>query len=130
MSLTYEERNPPISSLVGKTIAAIERNADSVKFALESGEVYELSHQQDCCESVGIEDVTGNLEDLVGAPLLMADESSSNDWPVGTPKPEYEPESFTWTFYKFATIKGYVDIRFLGESNGYYGESAELCRIK
>jgi hypothetical protein len=73
---------------------------------------------------VGVEDITGDLDALVGAPLVVAEESTSGENPEGITK-EYQ-ESFTWTFYKFATIKGYVDIRWYGESNGYYSESVDL----
>lgn len=38
-------------------------------------------------------------------------------------------ESGTWTFYKFATAKGYVTVRWLGESNGYYGEDVSFCDV-
>lgn len=85
---------------------------------------YVFSHHQDCCESVYIESIVGDIEDLVNTPILIAEESAGD-----TPADhvfEYEPESYTWTFYKFATFKGYVDIRWLGTSNGYYSESVNV----
>ena len=76
-------------------------------------------HSQDCCENVRLEDITGDLTDLVGYPLLQAElvtECSTNgEW----------GESVTWSFYKFATVKGSVTVRWLGESNGYYSETVD-----
>ena len=65
---------------------------------------------------------------LIGEEILLAEEATSNENPKGI-KPEYQ-ESFTWTFYKLATRKGYVDIRWYGESNGYYSEAVYCYHIK
>ncbi len=94
---------------------------EAIEFTAHDGSVYVLTHIQDCCESVSIESIDGDLSDLVGTPLLMAEETykeGDSDW-----------GSSTWSFYKFATVNGYVTIRFFGESNGYYGESADLIKV-
>lgn len=110
-----------IGELVGLTMVRVERQGDEIYFHADSGRRFVMMHQQDCCESVGIESITGNLEDLVGSPILVAEESTNHESPKGE-----APDSFTWTFYKFATVKGWVDIRWYGESNGYYSESVDI----
>ena len=58
----------------------------------------------------------------------MAEEVISDENPPEVTK-EYQESSYTWTFYKFATIKGSVTIRWYGESNGYYSESVDFERM-
>jgi hypothetical protein len=128
-------RDADIDELLGQTLSAIEvdRVLDEVKFTLTDGRIYKLWHYQDCCESVFIEDVCGDVDDLVGSPLTMAEEATNIDEdPEGVtvdPDEAKYRESFTWTFYKFATVKGYVTIRWYGTSNGYYSESVELVEL-
>lgn len=115
--------NPKISDMLGVVFTKVENNGYELRFECDDG-VFVFEHDQSCCESVNIESVVGDLQDLVGEPLLLAEESSGE-----TPADHnfaYEPESYTWTFYKFATRKGYVDVRWLGTSNGYYSESVAL----
>lgn len=114
------------SSLVGKTLTHVINEGDKIVFIVSPTETYKLEHWQDCCEYVSVESIVGDLSDLIGAPLLKAEEVSGE-----TPadyKFEFEPASYTWTFYKLATIKGYVDIRWLGTSNGDYSEAVNFCR--
>ncbi len=85
--------------------------------------MFRFYHKQDCCENVTIESIVGDLQDLVGSPILLAEEVVSEN--EGEALNKYD-DSFTWTFYKFATIKGYVDVRWYGASNGYYSESVNL----
>lgn len=120
-----------INVLVGKTLAEIKKTDDEIRFIAMDGSEYLMYHSQDCCESVSIEDVNGNLDDLIGTPILKAEEVSNYE-PTSQEDIEKtkEAESCTWTFYKLATIKGYVDIRWFGSSNGYYSERVDFEEIK
>ena len=114
--------------LVGVTIARVigEVGDEQIEFEAEDGRIWIMSHSQDCCESVLVEDICGDLSDLVGSPIVSAEESTSeNVNPEGVKPPEYQ-DNFTWTFYRIATAKGLVVIRWYGESNGYYSESVDF----
>jgi len=116
---------PEIDVMIGKTIKEItgaEADEDTIIFVGEDGTQYVFDHEQDCCESVLVEEVIGDIADLIGTQLLQAEEVSSDNEPA----PEWPYDSYTWTFYKFATIKGSVTIRWLGASNGYYSESVRF----
>lgn len=120
-----------ISEFVGKVFTSITVNdsKDEIDFVTEAGEQYKMHHEQDCCESVSIEDIVGDLNDLLNNPILLAEEATSDVYPPDKVAPEYY-ESFTWTFYKLATIKGYVDLRWYGSSNGYYSESVQISKLE
>ena len=113
-----------LARMVGKTFVQVEGSAGDgeMLFRTADGETFLFSHYQDCCESVRIEDICGDIQDLVGEPILMAEEVSGE---IPAQDEEYI-ESQTWTFYKFATRRGYVDVRWLGESNGYYSERVDM----
>jgi hypothetical protein len=125
--------------LKGKTIREIKNTGDELVFLTEDGEEYKQHHYQSCCEDVRIEDICGDLGDLIGSPILLAEEVISSDAHPediarkieGEAKDDwrYSPESFTWSFYKLATIKGSVTIRWYGTSNGYYGERVSLVKV-
>lgn len=113
-----------ISQLVGHKVVDVFHN-DEIFQILTETHLFTLYHRGDCCESVYLEDVVGEPEDLIGHEILMAEESTNDENPLS----EYD-ESFTWTFYKFATIKGYVDLRWYGSSNGYYSENVDILVTK
>lgn len=115
-----------MEEIIGKIVFDIKETYDRIDFYCTDGYIYTMCHFQDCCESVSIDDINGDLNDLIGSPILMADESSSCNTNLDGSPLEDSYDSCTWTFYKFATIKGYVNIRWFGSSNGYYSESVSF----
>ena len=110
-------------TLLGKTFTKIENDGNDVlKFICDNGEVYQMYHSQECCETVTLDDICGDLDFLVGTPILLAREAFDS----GESRDLY---SYTYTFYHLATMKGYVTLRWCGSSNGYYSESVDLYRI-
>jgi len=108
----------------------VDKVNNEIIFTRDDGKQFRMYHSQDCCESVTIDDIIGDINDLIGYPLHMADEETSNlAEPTRDDEDDYSVESCTWTFYKFATIKGYVTIRWYAQSNGYYSESVYISEI-
>ena len=130
--MSYYNKLCEVDVLKGKTLSSVSADGnEEIVFTTVDGDVYRMFHSQDCCESVYIESIVGELQDLVGEPILVA-EANENLFDIlkNAGKEEESDESYTWTFYKFATRKGYVDIRWYGSSNGYYSESVDFVKVK
>jgi hypothetical protein len=149
----YYDKTVNFNILLGKTLKFVTVSSEELLFETIEGEKFKMYHSQNCCESVTVEDVTGDVNDLLSSPILLAEEVSNNEPPDKVrdtreaaynkqkeeqgedfysygPSPEngFTEESETWTFYKLATIKGSVTIRWYGTSNGYYSESVDFER--
>ena len=116
-----------IKELQGRTFDGVVRgtddwNGDEIVFSNTHGS-YSMHHNQDCCECVSIEEVHGDLNDLVGTPILTAEVRSKDDvYQLGD-------GIGAWTFYEFRTIKGSVTIRWYGTSNGYYSVGVSISPV-
>jgi len=82
---------------------------------------YLLTHIDECCESVTLEDVVGDWDDIINTPVLLAEERTNG--------PE-NGDTEQWTFYTIRTIKGSIDMRWYGESNGYYSMGVDFFETK
>lgn len=117
------------AKIIGKTIISIKQEKliyycnEILTFTFSDGTIWTMYHDQDCCETVEIESIVGELDWLLNTPLLMAEEV------INIPEIKGNDDSQTWTFYKFATIRGYVTIRWLGQSNGYYSETVTFKEV-
>jgi hypothetical protein len=107
-------------SLAGQTIKRIDASVGGKVVIIETDNgAFRLHHIQDCCESVSVESIVGDLESVIGSVATLAEE----DLESGGGK-----YGCTWTRTKFFIEAGgnRVEIVFLGESNGYYSESVSI----
>ena len=104
--------------LQGMTITAVvyKEVNESLLIHLNT-HVLQMIHHQDCCETVYLADVVGSFEDLIGYPLLEVSESIVD---IVT-----EDMSSTASYYNFKTVKASVQLRWVGESSGYYSETVD-----
>ena len=127
----YGDRHIDVSAMKGLTLSKIvlgsgevEGKPESIDFYTTDGRHFRQCHQQECCEHVWVEDIEGDLDDLIGSPLVVAEVASQESGEFEDR--EDRMETYTWAFYKLDTVKGGVVIRWNGESNGYYSEKAEF----
>lgn len=129
ISLNYfpDEQNSFFKDkIIGKTIVEIRgaySGSDHISFKFSDNTYMKMYHSQSCCENVEVDDIVGDIDDLINAEILGAELVRSSD--DGNPKDQYD-SSYTWSFYKFRTHKGYVDLRWYGSSNGYYSETVDI----
>jgi hypothetical protein len=102
-----------VSSLMGHTFNYCHKIDDGIVFGNNAITVT-FRHVQECCEDVWLEDINGKLNDLVGFPIVRAEEKHGM---TGNIK---------WYFYTIATKNGYVDLRFSSEDNSMYSTNATL----
>ena len=126
MNTTYwpDEQNEFFNKLVGKKIIDVRGlccGSDHVSILFGDGSAIKFYHSQSCCESVEIDDVYGCEDDLIDSVVYNIELVTSND----RPRDKYD-SSYTWSFYKFKTSKGYIDLRWYGCSNGYYSETVNV----
>ncbi len=117
-----------VGILVGKKFSKVSVNGktDQEVVFQNDQEQFKLFHDQDCCESVSVEKITGDIANLVDSEILEA----TRDNPNLPQKDEGYEDSHTWSHFFFRTAKGIVEILWYGTSNGYYSESVDFAKTK
>ncbi len=102
-----------------KSISGTEEGSTKLVIIFTDGSELRQFHEQDGYEYVAITQFDGNCQKHIGAEVYCIEEEINTN-------PEGYDDSATETFYTLVTTKGYLDWRWVGESNGYYSESVEM----
>lgn len=102
--------------IISEIVVTKDSGDDSIVINFEDGSYIRMFHEQECCEAVWIEDIESNKDisdykNAVVIDMYVTKRVNLND-----------EESSTFTFYNLNTSKGSINIRWNGESNGYYSE--------
>ena len=130
------------SDLTGKTIVSITDtcanknnntliNANLIEFKCLDGSIYRLGHKSICCDDHYIENICGDLSDILNTPILLAEEVYSKDRPE-----DNEYFFMQWCFYKLSTIKGSITIRWMEtyqrpcDNNYCYSSEVHFSKVR
>lgn len=118
-----------LSELIGKVFDLVKLNGGAVEFFNDNKLMFCLHHEQSCCEWVELIDGFDELHLLQNDPIMQSYATYSHDGEL-----KYESshgsdyDSLTWSFYTISTFYHSVTLRFYGQSNGCYSETADLYR--
>lgn len=115
-----------INILTGLTLEKFEVESNERILIQASGRKFVMYHSQDCCETVVIDSIDGKPERAIGEQIIDATEHTNRDKPKDE---DYNPESFTWTYYTIRTQSETIVIRWYGTSNGYYSEAVDFEEV-
>ncbi len=129
-TMTKTKTLVPFESLKGKILLEINvipsenyKQSDKIIFKCTDG-TYEM-YYTDSFEEVSIDSIEGELSNLIGSEILLAEEVQRDKNEPVSPQDEYRE----WTFYKLATQKGHVDIRWIGEDVSFYAITISLFKV-
>ena len=118
----YDDRIK-LENLKGEILTAVDIfNGDEIILTTQSGRRVKIFHEQDCCESVGIEGPEGDWTPLLGKVLLECRHESEQF------EREYGTE--TKTTLTFRVDDTTVVSKWIGESNGYYSEEVHIEELR
>lgn len=123
-----EKKANPIAPLVNRTITTISRTiaeiegvrrgSDKIVFTCSDDTKWVMYHNKACSQcdvDVWLEDICGDMADLIGSPVVRAEVSTSR-WIRDTDshlnfhdKHDKRKDRFTWTFYILGTAHGRRD---------------------
>jgi hypothetical protein len=107
------------SWIVGKVVSSIVKLDDhkGLEINVKGCGAFRLKHLQECCEQVWLDDVCGDLTDLIESQILKAELTVNIN------------NRGTWSFYHIATMKGHVTLRFCGTSTGCYSTTVDFYKL-
>ena len=117
--------------VIGITLSEVrqaEKGSSAIMLLSACGRAFSMHHNDLCSEEVSLDDVEGDISDIVGSPITLAEKTTSPDTPEDA-QDRLMQLSQTWTFYRIGTAKGLVVLRWFGESNGYYSEEVDFVEI-
>lgn len=113
-----------IKELVGKTLTHIDVDEENniIMLTTDDGKQLVMSHKQECCEMVRIEDTRGDWNSLLNNPLIEVSVDTES-WRDET---DWNDEDKLDTIFTFKVTDATVINKWHGSSNGCYSTDVEL----